>query len=86
MRCGRCAGMSVPEIISEGGTRLAAQRCIHCGDVVDGVILRNRHAGQRPRPGRARTPAYSRRSLPPPALASWPATTILDHPCRSGGA
>jgi hypothetical protein len=71
MRCTRCAGMKVPEIISEGGTRLAAHRCIHCGDVVDRVILRNRHAAQRPQPGRARTPTYSRRrSLPPPpALA-----------------
>jgi len=59
MQCTRCAGMRVPEIIiGEGGTRIMALRCIHCGDVVDRVISRNRQRRQHPQPSRARTPIY----------------------------
>ncbi len=42
MRCARCAGLIVPEILYEGGTRVVALRCIHCGDVIDPMIVRNR--------------------------------------------
>ena len=42
MQCTRCAGLRVPEIIYEGGTRVLALRCIHCGDIIDPVIMRNR--------------------------------------------
>ena len=42
MQCTRCAGLRVPEIIYEGGTRVLASRCVHCGDVIDHVIVLNR--------------------------------------------
>lgn len=42
MLCARCAGLRAPEIIDEGGTRIVALRCIHCGDVIDPMIVRNR--------------------------------------------
>lgn len=58
MQCARCAGMSVPEILSEGGTRVMALRCIHCGDVVDQVIARNRERRHHSYPRRPRTPTY----------------------------
>lgn len=58
MTCARCAGLRVPEIIFEGGTRVMALRCIHCGDVVDRVIVRNRQRRRYPQPSRARTPIY----------------------------
>jgi RNA polymerase-binding transcription factor DksA len=58
MRCTRCTGMRVPEVISEGGTRVLALRCVHCGDIVDRVIIRNRLRPLHPQPGRARTPIY----------------------------
>jgi hypothetical protein len=58
MECIRCAGLRVPEIISEGGTRVMALRCVRCGDVVDRVIVRNRLRSQCPQPTRARTPVY----------------------------
>lgn len=58
MECARCSGMRVPELISEGGMRVVALRCIHCGDLVDRVILRNRQRRRVPPPGRARTPTY----------------------------
>ena len=58
MQCARCTGLRVPEIICEGGTRVMALRCIHCGDVVDRVIVRNRLRPRYPQPSRARTPIY----------------------------
>jgi hypothetical protein len=42
MQCARYAGLRVPEILYEGRTRVRALRCIHCGDVIDPVIVRNR--------------------------------------------
>ena len=58
MRCTRCAGLRVSEIIYEGGSRVPALRCVLCGDVTDHVIAfnRQRHSHQKPR--RARTPIY----------------------------
>ncbi len=61
MPCPRCAGMRVTEMITEGGMRSAALRCLHCGDITDHVIAKNRR--QPPRyvhPSRARTPVHSR--------------------------
>lgn len=55
MLCSRCTGLSVPELIVEGGTRIFAMRCLHCGDVTDLVIRMNRHRHQRGQLGRART-------------------------------
>ena len=39
MQCARCTGMSIPEVVVEGGARILAMRCIHCGDVIDRIIL-----------------------------------------------
>lgn len=58
MQCTRCAGMRVPEIISEGGIRALALRCIRCGDIVDRVIARNRERRRQIYPRRPRTPIY----------------------------
>ncbi|MDP1946634.1 MAG: hypothetical protein Q8L77_03955 [Nitrospirota bacterium] len=59
MPCTRCAGLRVPEIICEGGTRVLAFRCLHCGDIIDRVIVQNRQRRRHPKnPGRARTPIY----------------------------
>ena len=58
MQCARCAGLRVPEIICEGGTRVLALRCLHCGDIIDRVIALNRHRHSLPRPSRGRTPVY----------------------------
>ena len=61
MRCTRCAGLRVPEAIYEGGRRVAALRCIHCGDVIDRVIAFNRQRRRHPQPSRgARTPIFGR--------------------------
>ena len=46
MQCARCAGMNVPEVILDGGARFVAMRCLHCGDVIDQVILMNRRRSQ----------------------------------------
>ena len=35
MQCTRCAGLRVPEIIYEGGSRVLALRCVYCGAVID---------------------------------------------------
>jgi uncharacterized Zn finger protein len=56
MQCTRCAGLRVPEIIYEGGSRVHALRCIHCGDVIDHVIVLNRQRRQYSKPGRGRMP------------------------------
>jgi uncharacterized Zn finger protein len=58
MQCTRCAGLRVSEIIFEGGSRIPALRCIHCGDVSDHVIVLNRQRRFNPKPRRARTPIY----------------------------
>jgi len=61
MRCIRCAGMRVVEVITEGGTRALALRCVLCGDVTDRVIDRNRRQPRYWPGGRARTPIYGNR-------------------------
>jgi hypothetical protein len=61
MPCPRCAGMRVTELITEGGMRSVALRCLHCGDVTDPVIARNRRSPQYRPEGRARTPVYGSR-------------------------
>lgn len=58
MQCARCAGMRVPEIISEGGTRVMALRCVLCGDIVDRVIVHNRERRRHSHPRQPRTPTY----------------------------
>ena len=58
MQCTRCAGLRVPEIIYDGGTRVLALRCVHCGDIIDRVIVLNRQRRHLPYPNRARTPIY----------------------------
>ena len=57
MRCTRCAGLRVPDIIYEGGTRVRALRCVHCGDVIDAVIVWNRQRRRLPYSDRTRTPS-----------------------------
>jgi hypothetical protein len=58
MHCTRCAGLRVPEILFEGGTRVLALRCVHCGDIVDWMIVLNRQRRPYPKPHRGRTPIY----------------------------
>jgi uncharacterized Zn finger protein len=69
MQCPRCAGMRVSEVITEGGIRALALRCLLCGDVVDRVIVRNRQRSQHIRPSRDRTPVYGNRKWD--RLRSW---------------
>jgi uncharacterized Zn finger protein len=54
MQCVRCGGMKVPEIIVEGGARFFAVHCVHCGDVIDPIII-NRRRRRYGRTGRQRT-------------------------------
>jgi len=58
MRCARCAGLRTPEIMSEGGTRLLALRCILCGDITDRLILQHRTYQMNPLTRQPRTPIY----------------------------
>jgi uncharacterized Zn finger protein len=58
MQCTRCAGLRVPEIIYKGGSRVFALRCVHCGDVIDRVIVLNRQRRRLPYPNRARMPIF----------------------------
>jgi uncharacterized Zn finger protein len=58
MQCTRCAGLRVPEIVYEGGSRILALRCIHCGDVIDQVIVFNRQRLSHQKPRRARMHIY----------------------------
>jgi hypothetical protein len=58
MQCTRCTGLTVPELIIDGGIRRVVNRCVSCGDLVDRVILRNRTRRVLPKPGRARTPVF----------------------------
>jgi uncharacterized Zn finger protein len=58
MQCARCTGMNVPEIIVEGGAKLFVMRCVHCGDIIDHVILMNRRRQYSIRLGRPRTSIY----------------------------
>ena len=58
MQCVRCDGLRVPEVMSEGGTRVLAFRCIHCGDITERGIVRNRLRRRAPLPKRPRTPIY----------------------------
>ncbi|MDO9116921.1 MAG: hypothetical protein Q7U39_03125 [Nitrospira sp.] len=58
MQCARCAGLRVPEIMSEGGTRVWALRCVHCGDITDRLIAKNRTRRRDPLTRPPRTPIY----------------------------
>ena len=47
-RCPRCGGLMVPEQCFDlrddtGHLDFLARRCVQCGDLVDPLILRNRH-------------------------------------------
>ncbi|MGC4097933.1 MAG: hypothetical protein QM706_12520 [Nitrospira sp.] len=68
MRCARCAGMRVPELITEGGARALALRCVLCGDVTDPVIAINRRQPPYIPQGRARTAVYGNRSRVGPII------------------
>jgi len=58
MQCARCAGMNVPEVILAGGAKIFAMGCVHCGDIIDHVILINRRHRRSVRPGRSRSLTY----------------------------
>ena len=58
MQCARCEGLRVPEILYEGGARVFALRCVHCGDILDHVIALNRQRRPYTKPSRGRTPIY----------------------------
>jgi hypothetical protein len=42
MRCRRCQGLMVPDVIEELPTQHCAWRCVGCGDLIDPVIVANR--------------------------------------------
>lgn len=49
--CTRCGGLMVQDFCLDvlgniGESEFAAKRCVQCGEVVDSVILRNRHLRQ----------------------------------------
>lgn len=58
MQCPRWAGLRVPEIIAEGMSRALAMRCVHCGDVIDHIIVMNRQRHRHVTHGRHRTPIF----------------------------
>jgi hypothetical protein len=48
MKCVRCGGLLVAEPCTdfwEDVKNLAVRRCVQCGELVDQVILQNRHRG-----------------------------------------
>ena len=52
--CIRCGGLMVNDFCLDvlgciGEAEFAAKRCVQCGEVVDSVILLNRHLRQEPR-------------------------------------
>jgi len=61
MPCTRCTGMRVLELITEGGARTWALRCVICGDITDHVITKNREQPRYRPEGRPRTPVYVNR-------------------------
>jgi hypothetical protein len=61
MRCNRCAGLRVQELMLDGGMRATAYRCVLCGDLVDEKILYHREGRMVPRTGRPRTPIFGKR-------------------------
>lgn len=40
--CTRCGGFSIPEAFHDVGLASVGWRCLLCGEIVDGVILKNR--------------------------------------------
>ncbi len=51
--CTRCGGLMVNDsyidlLNNVGESKFSSKRCVHCGEVVDYVILRNRGARQEP--------------------------------------
>lgn len=59
MQCVRCRGLKVPEVMQDGGMRVLAYRCLHCGDIIDPKILLHRRHQHQLRPTRSRTPVYN---------------------------
>ncbi len=45
MKCHRCGSMMVYERFYGPHEHFAGWRCILCGEIIDQVILENRHAG-----------------------------------------
>jgi len=45
MKCHRCGSVMVYERFYGLGENFLGWRCIHCGEILDGVILQNRQAG-----------------------------------------
>jgi hypothetical protein len=58
MQCTRCAGLRVPEIIYEEGSKVLALRCVYCWDVIERVVVLNRQRRRLPHPNRTRTLMY----------------------------
>ena len=59
MRCPRCKGLMVDDWFQDlhddtGRMHFEGLRCLICGEVVDPVILHNRHVGPEGIPGRRR--------------------------------
>ena len=53
MRCERCSGLMVRDLFFDmlddsGNHSFVGWRCVSCGDVLDPVILKNRHARRSP--------------------------------------
>jgi hypothetical protein len=45
MKCKRCGSVMVREKFYGPGGNFLGWRCIQCGEILDEVILKNRHAG-----------------------------------------
>ncbi len=58
MKCSRCHGMMVREVIFTNQGGIPVSRCIQCGEIVDKVVILNRHRSDFPLQG-----AISRRRI-----------------------
>jgi DNA-directed RNA polymerase subunit RPC12/RpoP len=45
MKCHRCGSVIVYERFYGPGENFLGWRCLHCGEIIDEVILKNRQAG-----------------------------------------
>lgn len=58
LRCRRCGGILLQDVLEEVGVPLYALHCIVCGEWVDPLIHHHRNLSVLPEPGRARTTVF----------------------------
>lgn len=44
MRCKRCEGLMVTEMIYSKNGEVSMNRCLHCGECIDTVVISNRNS------------------------------------------